>query len=204
MGDMIRQSPDFPGLFETASSQHGHFTAAQAHDHGYSDSLLSYHAKTGTFVRVHRGVYRLRDYPNTAHEAAAAAWLAVGKERAVLSHESALELLELSDVVPRAIHLTVPRSVRNLPRLKGVKIHTTSRELGAADATTRDGIRTASVPRAIVDAAEHGTSPEQVGLAIAQALRRNLTTPKRLEQAAAGRSQRVRALVQQAIGASNP
>ena len=88
----------------------------------FRSNLIQYHVKTGKFIRIHRGVYRLRDYPSWPREEVMAAWLAVGKERAAVSHESALDLLDLSDVIPNRIHLTVPRFVRNLPKLPGVTI----------------------------------------------------------------------------------
>lgn len=119
-----------------------------------------------------------------------AAWLAVGKESAVVSHESALDLLDLSDVIPTEIHMTVPRSRRHLPELPGVTIHTSTRALEAGDVTLRDGMRVTSVARTIADVAETetGTGPEQVELAVGQALRRGQTTRRRLEAATADRS----------------
>ena len=62
------------------------------------------------------GVYRFRDYPPSPREEVAAAWLAVGQDVAVVSHESALDLWDLSDVIPGAVHLTVPRAQRSLAR----------------------------------------------------------------------------------------
>jgi hypothetical protein len=120
-----------------------------------------------------------------------AAWLAVGKDVAVVSHESALDLHELSDVIPNAVHLTVPRSMRNLPKLPGVKIHTTTRAFEAGDVVRREGMRVTSIERTIVDSADWGTGPEQIEMAVRQALRRGKgTTPRRLEAASAGRSAR--------------
>src|SRR4051794_30205892 len=115
--------PDRAGLFQLASEQRGYFTTAQARDYGYSRSLLAHHAKTGTLQRMHTGVYRFRDYPSTPREELFAAWLAVGKEIAVVSHESALELWELGDLIPDAVHLSVPRDRRHRPRLPGVTVH---------------------------------------------------------------------------------
>ena len=143
-----------------ASGQHGYFTTGQALNSGYSDSLLSHHVKKGFFLRAHRGVYRLRDFPSTPREEVMAAWLAVGAERTAVSHESALDLYGLSDIIPIAINLSVPRAVRNLPKLPGVNIHTTTRTLGPGDVVTRDGLRVTSVARSIADAAEKGTGPE--------------------------------------------
>src|SRR5215212_10961801 len=112
--------PDRAGLFQLATEQRGYFTTAQARDHGFSRSLLAHHARAGTFQRVHTGVYRFRDYPSTPREELAAAWLAVGKDVAVVSHESALEQWDLSDLLPETVHLTVPRRRRRLHRLPGV------------------------------------------------------------------------------------
>jgi predicted transcriptional regulator of viral defense system len=148
---------------------------------------------------VDRGVYRLRDYPSFPREQVMAAWLAVGKDVAVVSHESALDLHELSDVIPNAVHLTVPRSMRNHPKLPGVKIHTTTRAFEASDVVTREGMRVTSAERTIVDAADWGTDPEQIEIAVRQALWGRVTTRRRLESTSEGRSARVRNLIARAI-----
>src|SRR5579875_1262323 len=120
-----RTRPDRQCLFDTASEQGGYFTAEQARACGCGFALLSHHTKAGRFIRVRRGLYRLREYPSSPREDVLAAWLALGRDVVVVSHDSALDLLDLSDVIPDAVHLTVPRSRRNLPKLPGVKIHTT-------------------------------------------------------------------------------
>lgn len=178
-----------------ASGQHGHFTTAQAHECGYQDSLLSYHTQTGKFVRVHRGVYRLRDYPSSQYEEIVAAWLAIGKEIAVISHESALDLLGLSNVIADKIHFTVSRAQRHVVDLPLVKVHTTTRPIIRSELTIRHGIRLTSATRSIVDAAEWGTDPYQIVLAVQDALQNLLSTPTYLEMAASVRSKRVRDLI---------
>lgn len=200
MGDTNAAGPDHACLFEIASEQHGYFTAEQARACGFAWDLLTYHTRTGRFIRVRRGLYRLRDYPSSPHEEVMAAWLAIGKNLAVVSHESALDLLDLSNVIPDAVHLTVPRSKRHLPTLPGVTIHTTTRPLRPDDVITRDGIRLTAAARTIVDTAETGTAPEQVELAITQAVERGLTTPEHLCQAARERNRRVAELVCDALG----
>jgi predicted transcriptional regulator of viral defense system len=190
--------PDSEALFATASEQAGYFTAAQARAAGYSWPLLSYHAKHGRFVRVARGVYRLRDYPSSPRQELFAGWLRLAPVAAI-SHESALELLALSDVVPSSIHLTVPRARRRLARQPGVLTHTTTRPLGAADIFTREGLRMTTPARTIVDVAESGVAPEQVIAAIRQAIQRGLTTPSRMQEAARFRGRRIRNLVDTAL-----
>jgi len=191
--------PDRIRLFDIAAQQNGYFTSEQAAESGFSRALLAHHAKSGTFIRVRRGLYRFREYPPSPREHVLAAWLAVGKANAVVSHESALELLGLSDVVPDAVHLTVPRSRRNLPSITGVKIHTTSRPIGKNDKTTRDGIAVTSANRTILDAAESGVSPEQIEDAVAQAVERGLVTPRELQHAASERGRRVIEVVDRSL-----
>jgi len=195
-----RVRPDRQCLFDTASEHGGYFTAEQAGACGYGFALLSHHAKTGRFIRVRRGLYRLREYPSSPREDVLAAWIALGKDVAVVSHDSALDLLDLSDVIPDAAHLTVPRSRRNLPKLPGVKIHTTVRPFQPADLTYRDGMVVTSASRTILDAAEAGTAPDQIELAVVQAIRRGLALPDQLRREARTRGRRVAALIDGALG----
>jgi predicted transcriptional regulator of viral defense system len=204
MNDTITLAPDHDCLFSVASEQHGYFTAAQARGCGFSRFLLSRHASGGRYDRAARGIYRLRAYPSSPLDEVVAAWLTVGKDRAVVSHESALDLHGLSDVIPGAVHLTVPRSVRHPPKLTGVKVHTTTRSISPGEVTIREGIRVTSVPRTIVDAADAGTGPEQIELAIRQAIQRGLTTRGRLERASSDRSSRVRDLIDRSLAEATP
>ncbi|OGO07290.1 MAG: hypothetical protein A2Y61_08075 [Chloroflexi bacterium RBG_13_60_13] len=192
--------PDHAQLFEIASEQGGYFTADQARACGFSRALLAHHVKSSRFIRVRRGLYRFREYPSSRREHVLAAWLAVGKDVAVVSHESALDLLDLSDVIPDAVHLTVPRSRRNLPSIPGVKIHTTTRPLRSEDLVVRNGMAATSPTRSILDAAEVGTAPEQIEMAIIQAIERGLATAQQLRRDAGERGQRVAALIEEALG----
>lgn len=191
--------PDRSRLFDIAAAQGGYFTSEQAKACGLSRALLSHHAKAGGFVRARRGLYRFREYPPAPREQVLAAWLSLGKDAAVVSHESALKILDLSDVVPDAVHLTVPRSRRNLPSIPGVKIHTSSRAIRPDDVVVRDGVAVTSATRSILDAAEAGTSPEQIEMAVAQAVERGLAAPGRLREDAAERGKRVEDLISGAV-----
>lgn len=204
MGDETPRGPDHACLFAVASEQQGYFTADQARACGFARHLLAHHAGTGRYVRIRHGLYRLRDYPSSPHEEVMAAWLAAGKESAVVSHDSALDLLMLGDVIPDAIHLAVPRTRRHLPHLPGVRIHTTTRPLAAGDTTLRGGIRLTAAARTILDAAEAGTAPEQIELAVVQALTRGLATVGQLEDGARGRGRRVAALIGGALRQAGP
>jgi len=191
--------PDDALLFEVASEQQGYFTAAQANASGFGWSLLSYFAKAGRFIRIHRGLYRLRDYPSSPREEVMAAWLAAGKETAVVSHESALDLLGLSDSIPNAIHLTVPRSRSNAVALPGVRMHTTTHPVGPGETMIREGIRITAPLRTILDAAQSGTQPDQIEQAVSEAIARGLILPQHLSAAANERGGRVADLIARSL-----
>ena len=198
MDDTIALHPDQECLFATASGQRGYFTSGQAGACGYSKALLSSHTGTGRFRRMRRGLYRLRDYPTSPDEDIVAAWLALGNDVAVVSHETALDLFDLGDIIPDSIHVTVPRSKRYLPVLPGVTVHTTTRSLGPSDVVVRQGIPTTAPMRTILDVAERGAAPEQIELAIRQAIARGLVVADRLTDAARERHKRVDDLVRAA------
>lgn len=199
MDDILSQRPDHAGLFDVASTQHGFFTVVQARRCGFATDLLAHHVRTGRYIRVHRGVYRLRDYPSSPYEDVVAAWLALGRDTAVVSHESALALHDLADAIPGAVHVTVPRARRYLRALPNVRLHTTTRALARTDVVEREGVRTTAPIRTILDAAEAGIGPEQIEMAVRQAVRRGLVLPDQLRVASRDRQQRVRALVDSAL-----
>lgn len=192
-------NPDHARLFGIASEQAGYFTTTQARGAGFSSPLLRHHVRSGRFMHVARGLYRLRDYPSTPREEVLAAWLRLAP-KAVVSHESALDILGLSDAIPNAIHLTVPRTFRKLTSLPGVTIHTTVRPVRPSDIVNRDGIRLTNAARTIADVVEAGLAPDQVELAVRSAIDRGFATPRQLRAAASNRGRRVQDIVDSAIG----
>jgi len=181
-------------LFETATGQAGYFTAVQARACDYSWALLSHHAARGRFVRVRRGLYRLRDYPSSPREEVMAAWLAAGPG-AVVSHESALDLLGLTDVIPDRINLTVARSTRGRRPPRALAIHTAEHPPDADEVVIRDGMRVTGAARTIADMARTGLPPDQLSTAIRQAIARGLTTRDQLLSAAHKQGTRVSQLI---------
>lgn len=187
---------DHDGLYWAAESQAGYFTAEQALAAGMDRSTLRHHARPGgRYERVRRGLYRLRHFPSTRHEHVVVAWLALSKVPAIVSHESALELYDLSDVIPNAVHVTVPREKRGQRPRPGVRFHTLEHPPDANEIRRVAGVLATSPERTIVDSLEAGTQLEQIVLAVRQALERGLTTPRRLRAAVATRPSRVRAFI---------
>jgi predicted transcriptional regulator of viral defense system len=186
---------DHDGLYRIAESQAGYFTTEQALDAGMDRSTLRHHARPGgRYERVRRGLYRLRHFPSSPHEHVVAAWLDLPSP-AVVSHESALELYDLSDVIPNTVHITVPRAMRGQRSRPGVRIHTLAHPPGPNETRRVNSVLATNPERTIVDSLESGTQPEQIELAVRQALEHGLTTPRRLRAAAAGRPSRVRAFI---------
>ncbi len=191
--------PDPVGLHRRAYSQDGFFTTAQARGFGFSRQLLAHHMRSGRYEWVRRGLYRLTGFPGSSSEEVRAKWMAVGTDRALVSHESALELHGLSDVFSTAVHLLVARSDRGIKPPTGVVIHTTNTPWGPEEVTTIDGIRTTTPSRTILDAAVAGTAPEQIEMAVRQALDQGLLDVEQLAVGAEQRGARVRNLIQGAI-----
>jgi predicted transcriptional regulator of viral defense system len=177
--------PDVRGLEAEAYQQSGYFSVDQAGKHGVSRQLLDHHVRQGRFERVRRGLYRVRGFPTSEHDETREKWMAVGMEKAVLSHESALALLELSDNVPDRVHVLVPRRHRGLRRPPGVVLHTRPDDEEVAT-VWRDGMPLTAPARTLVDVADQ-IQPEQAAMAAQQALRLGLLTRRQLEQEAARR-----------------
>ena len=180
---MTDTSPDIRGLEADAYQQSGYFTAEQAREHRVSRQLLDHHVKQGRFERVRRGLYRVRGFPSSQHDEIREKWMAVGAEKAVVSHESALALLELGDNIPDDVHLLVPRRHRGLRRPSGVVIHTRPDD-EKVGTVWRDGMPITTPARTLVDVAGD-LQPEQAAMAVQQALAQGLLTRRQLEQEAA-------------------
>jgi predicted transcriptional regulator of viral defense system len=192
------------GLLQLAGDRNGIFTAASARAAGITSSALAYYARTGAIERVAHGVYRLTDYPSNPESAFIAAAAALGDD-AVVSHESALRLYEVSDVAPSQLHFTIPRHrrYRTLPA-NDIVLHTTTTPIEDVDVVQHDGFRATSLGRSIVDAARSHTSPEQIEMAVREGLRRGLLTTTEIERAMRNSPERVRRLIKRGINDATP
>ncbi len=200
---MTKRNPDTPRLTrrrelaQLASERNGVFTASAARALGMNSSSLAYHSRTGTIERLGHGVYRLADFPSSPREPLIVAATALGKD-AIVSHESALQLYGVSDVAPSRLHFTVPRARRYVTvPAHDVELHTTTRPFAPGDVVQHEGFRATSLARSIVDSARAHTGPEQIIMAVREALRRGLLTRRDLERAMKNTSARVRDLIQE-------
>lgn len=126
-------------------------------------------------VRIRRGIYRLVHFPPGEHEDLVAVWLWT-EQAGVFSHETALALHGLSDVLPSRVHVTLPASwsSRRFRVPKGIVLH-------HADLKERDRAWAATVPttspeRTLADCAAAHVSPELLEQAIEQAVTRGLVS----------------------------
>lgn len=99
-------------LAELANDNHGFITPEDARTAGIDPTNLVRMAERGAIERRGNALYRFPLTPSGPLDPYMEATLWPRGARAVISHESALELYELSDVHPRRIHLTVPRAYR--------------------------------------------------------------------------------------------
>jgi predicted transcriptional regulator of viral defense system len=185
------QKPDYDSLYQVAENQAGYFTASQARDVGFSWERLSSNTKKGLFLRAARGVYRLVRFPGSAYEDLFVAWLRTGR-KAVISHESALSVYDLSDVLPGEIHVIEPETASR--RRKGIRQHTN--KLSPNEITHREGLPVTTVVRTIADVSISGLAEEQVKQAIQESLQRGLTSKNDLLLQADRRGGRAKRIIQ--------
>jgi len=179
-------------LFELADRQAGYFMAAQARELGYSYRAQSHHKSQGNWLDEGWGIFRLRDYPHSDDEELVRLSLwsrdRQGRPQAVVSYDSALQLYELTDLLPANIHLSVPSSFRKDPP-EGVVLHTARFK----DGEIRDysSYQVTSPLRTLLDIAVSHVSPEHVEGAVSEALERGLVRRKALEDATGKSSRKI-------------
>lgn len=171
-------------LYETAAAQEGYFTAGQALQAGYAYSQQYFHRRRGNWLHIGRGLYRLRDFPPGEREDLVrwSLWSRdqKGEPQAVVSHESALAVHELSDVMPGRVHLTVPKGFRKrVP--PGCVLHQAG--LAAGDVEPRRGYQVTTPVRTLLDVADSTLSQEHLNRAVREALERGLVRRRLLDGA---------------------
>lgn len=103
-------------LFDLATLQNGYFTARQAKAVGYRYRNFGYYVSRGTWIKVAKSVYRLRNFPVSDDEQYTLWSLWLGERNnhplGVYSYLTALSYYDLSEVIPNKLHMTVPKSFR--------------------------------------------------------------------------------------------
>jgi predicted transcriptional regulator of viral defense system len=178
---MPLSDPNWQSLYDTAAAQAGLFTTRQAAAAGYSDPLLAHYQKVGRIARIRRGIYRLVQFPSGDQEDLVTAWLWTDS-MGVVSHQTALSLQGLSDLMPNRIHLTLPSAwqKRRLRIPKGLELHYA--DVPSEDRAWNGAVPVTSTPRTLNDCARAGLSPDVLRQATKQALTRGLVTKTELAE----------------------
>jgi very-short-patch-repair endonuclease len=133
-----------PLVVAFARGQHGAITSRQLERAGMSAGWVRNRLKTGSFQRLHRGVYLVGPL-ETPHTAPMASVLATD---GIVSSYPAAVLWDLRPPREGPMDVIAPRKLRSRP---GIRIHQAT--LHPADITRRHGIPTTSAARTILDLA---------------------------------------------------
>lgn len=162
-------------LFEVADRQQGYFTSQQAEDCGISRSNFHFRIRSGEWVKSLRGIYRLARYP-VMDRSELVLWVLWSRDRkgnpqGVWSHETALDIHEMSDVMPSKMHMTVPLRFRkrvSIPKHLKLRYATLAKD----DKEIWQGYQVTTPLRTLIDVIEEGIVPEeQIEQAIRDGLR---------------------------------
>ena len=155
-----------------AADAHGLIRSEDATQAGLSAVALHRLVRDGRLENVAHGLYRVPAVPAdrlTAYMEAVLWARGVG----VISHASALEMQELCDILPRRIHVTVPREYN--PRKAGYERYRVHRlALTPAMITTYEGVPVMTAATAISQALADGEDRHQLRLAVRNATQRGL------------------------------
>ena len=168
-------------LYEFAVAQGGYFTAAQAVEAGYPKQLQYYHVKRGNWVREGWGIYRLPEWPRSSYDDLIR-WTLWSRGLAVVSHQSAMAVHGISDLMPARIYLTVPPGFRKRPP-PGIVLHRD--ELAPHEIEQREGFRVTTPLRTLIDAARVAVDPERLSAGVRDAILKGLVGDRHIEAAVA-------------------
>lgn len=166
----------FTALLNKAHEQYGFLTPEDARKLGVNPTQLRLMAARHTLERRGWGLYRMPTVPPTNLDAYMEAVLWTGR-RGVLSHETALDLYELCDVNPSAIHLTVPANFRTRKDTPlAYRLH--RGEVSGTDGRWHEGIPIVTAQQAIRGGIDNHLGWHLVDQAIDTARARGLITKR--------------------------
>jgi predicted transcriptional regulator of viral defense system len=168
-------------LIEVAKEQEGYFTAAQALSVGYTYRQHHHHKSRGNWEYIDHGVYRLRTFPESEYEDLIrwSLWSRnrQGEIQATISHETALTIHELGDVMPSKTHFTVlPGFRKKIPG--GCILHKAVLQPNEID--HRRGFNVTNPLRTLLDMTNSSFSQDLLEGAVRDALERGVVQRKQL------------------------
>ncbi len=170
-------------LYRVAHQQQGYFTAKQAAKAGYSQKHHSYHVRCKNWIREMRGVFRLPYFPQDDEDAQLVLWYLWSRDRkenpqGVYSHETALRIYELSDLMPYRLHMSVPGGFRRFnPIPKVLVLHKAN--LKTSETRAIRGFAVTTPTRTILDLIETKCMERyQIKQIFQEALKKGMLPPK--------------------------
>lgn len=131
---------NFKTLYEIAEDNYGFLTVEDARRARIRPQRLAEMARRGSLHREGLGLYRLDPFPAHELDAYRKATLWPYGVEGVLSHETALDLYDLSDVNPAKIHITVPKGYRLRRRDAPPSYRFHHEDLDERDVTRHEGL----------------------------------------------------------------
>jgi hypothetical protein len=176
-------SRDLPWqLQELAELQRGILSRSQALAAGMTSDNIFARVSSGSWQRIHPGVYAIFTGELSRISLLWAAVLLAGRG-AALSHQTAAQLWGLTDETAPLIHVTVP-SDRRITRRPGMVVHMSAR-VAVHPAQTPPRIR---LEETVIDLWETSGSLDNAVGWVARGIGRRLTTQDKLRQAMEARS----------------
>ena len=168
-------------LIELAISQGGYFTANQALKLGYSYRAQNYYVETKQWLKEDRALYRFSFLPTLKEDELIKAcfWSRDKKDipQAVISHESALLVHQVGEIIPDKISFTVSKLFRKKPPKKYLiyKADLVNKEI-----EKRDSFKVTNVVKTIIDVTE-SIDPEQLKKIVEDAYKKGLLSQDKIE-----------------------
>lgn len=180
------ESPFVTALRQFADVQGGYILAGQAEEIGVSRQLMSlYRKEGGPLIRYVRGLYRMRDFPESPFDRIIGEWYDTGiRIEAVISHRSAADVLGLTDEVSYEVHMTSPRRYRLRRPPRGVTFYFVDDPVPEEETFLHAGIPVTTVERTVTDLLATYDASEEVAAIIQRALGRRKTTMTKLRERA--------------------
>ncbi len=167
---------NFKTLYEIAEDNYGFVTVEGARRAGVRPQRLAEMARRGALRREGRALYRLDPFPPHELDSYRKATLWPYPVEGVLSHETALELYELSDVNPAKVHVTVPSGYRIRHREVPTLYVLHHENIDARDVTRHEGLPIVTPAKAIRQCHDAHLRRDLLRQALEDAKRRGLVT----------------------------
>jgi predicted transcriptional regulator of viral defense system len=143
-------------LREVAAEHEGLFTSREAEEAGIARTLVVQLKNRGRLERLAQGLYRFPNWPTTRlqqyHEAILWPQAHRTLEYAAISHDSALELYDLTQLNPAVVHVSLPKKTR-IERSPPSWMRLHFSDVPQDDRRWEHGVPIVSIPRAIEDIA---------------------------------------------------